>query len=228
MITVDLREKQIELLEGDGGEGISFSLEALPRRFIDWQIETRFELFEKLKSKEPVRFLASHLPVLATLCPDSTVNLANKGVGLIPKAEHLASYTELLKEARSKVQGRPWEETLPERIEAASQLLKHPEHIDPYRMGTLEIFEGQTLRNIEQDPRVALLFTGSGPEYLSFQLDCVAEILDPGHPTYEFLRASRLLFEFDEFHISQPGYPFAYQFWVYGVRDKTPKPRHRP
>lgn len=197
----------------------------LPRKFIDWQIQSRKELFEKLLHREPVSFLASHLPVLATLSPDSTINLANKGVGLVPKDEYLAHYVELFKRVLSESRNRRWEETLAGRVEAASELLQHPEHINPSRLGSLEIFEGQTFQNIQKDPRVALLFTGAGPEYLSFQLDGIAEILEPGHPVYEFLRASRLLFEYERFHIAQPGYPYAYQFWICGVREKTPQRR---
>ncbi len=111
------------------------------------------------------------------------------------------------------------------RVQAAGELLQHPEHIDPYRLGSLEIFEGQTFKNIQNDPRVALLFTGGGPEYLSFQLNCAAEILGAGHPVYEFLRLSRLLFEFEQFHIAQPKYPYAYQFWVCEIKEKTPRRR---
>jgi len=217
MITVKINEQEVEL------EG--FKLAELPERFIDWQIQSRKELFSKLLRREPVHFLASHLPVLATLTPEGTINLANKGVGLLPREEHLQHYIELFSRVLAESQDRPWEETLPGRVEAASELLHHPEHIDLYRLGSLEIFEGQTFKNIQKNPRVALLFTGAGPQYLSFQLDGVAEILGPGHPVYEFLRMSRLLFEYEHFHIAQPRYPYAYQFWVFEIKEKTPRRR---
>lgn len=219
-------QQQIEQNDADREQRLA--LVALPQKFLDWQIESRRQLFEQLLSREPVRFLASHLPVLATLNPEGTSNLANKGVGLIPQDEHLTSYVELFKRTLSENQDRPWEQTLAARVEAASELLGHPQHIDPYRLGSLEIFEGQTFQNVQTNPRVALLYTASGPEYLSFQIDGMAQILKPGQPVYEFLHLSRLLFEHEDFHIAQSKYPYAYQFAVCGVRDKTPHRRSHP
>lgn len=197
----------------------------LPEKFIAWQIRSRLELYEKLLRHEPVSFLASHLPVLATLRPQGTVNLATKGVGLLPKHEHAAQYVELFARVLRESGDLPRQERLAARIEAAREFLRHPDHIDVRRLGSLEIFEGETFHNVRGDPRVALLYTGTGPEYLSFQVEAVARIAGSGEPTYEFLRASRLLFEQESFHIAQPGYPHAYQFLVSGVRDKTPHRR---
>lgn len=197
----------------------------LPGKFIAWQIRSREELYEKLLRHEPVQFLASHLPVLATLRPQGTVNLATKGVGLVPKHEHIARYIDLLTRVLRESGSQPREDTLAARIGAARELIQHPDHIDARRLGSLEIFEGETFRNIRGDLRIALLFTGSGPDYLSFQVEGVAHIVEPGQPVYEFLRASRLLFEHERFHIAQPDYPHAYQFLVTEVREKTPHRR---
>jgi hypothetical protein len=197
----------------------------LPGKFIEWQIRSREALYEALRRGEAVRFLASHLPVLATLRPQGTVNLATKGVGLVPKREHIARYIQLLARALRESHIQPGEAALALRIEAARELLQHPDHIDPCSLGSLEIFEGETFRNVRGDPRVALLFTGDGPEYPSFQVEAVAQIVEPGRPVYEFLRASRLLFEHERFHIAQPAYPHAYRFLVSEVREKTPHRR---
>lgn len=197
----------------------------LPEKFIAWQIRSREELYEKLLWREPVRFLAGHLPVLATLRPRGTVNLATKGVGLIPKREYIARYIDLFTRVLDETRGQAWDGTLAARIGAAREFLRHPGHIDPCRLGSLEIFEGETFRNIRDDPRIALLFTGGGPDYLSFQVEGIAQVVEPGEPVYEFLRASRLLFEHERFHIAQPAYPYAYQFFVTHVREKTPHRR---
>lgn len=197
----------------------------LPEKFIAWQMRSRLELYEKLLRREPVLFLASHLPVLATLRPQGTVNLATKGVGLMPKHEHIVHYVELFARVLRESGDLPRPEMLAARIEAARAFLRHPDHIDARRLGSLEIFEGETFRNIRGDPRVALLYTGTGPGYLSFQVEAIARIAGPGEPAYEFLRASRLLFERESFHIAQPAYPHAYQFLVSEVREKTPHPR---
>ena len=197
----------------------------LPGKFIAWQIRSRKDLYEKLLKHEPVQFLASHLPVLATLRPQGAVNLATKGVGLVPKRQHIAHYTGLFARVLRESRAQPREETLAARIEAARELFRHPDQIDGCSLGSLEIFEGETFRNIRGDPRVALLFTGDGPDYLSFQVEGVARVAGPGDPVYEFLRASRLLFEHERFHIAQPAYPHAYQFLVSEVREKTPHRR---
>lgn len=197
----------------------------LPKAFIAWQIRAREALFEQLARGEPVRFLASHLPVLATLRPGGTVNLANKGVGLLPKREHLAGYTELYARVLRECRDRPREQTLAARIAAARALLRRPDHIDGAALGSLEIFEGETLHNIRRDPRVALLFTGEGPRYPSFQVEARARIAGPGDPVYEFLRAARLLFEAEPFHLAQPAYPCGYELQVTAVREKTPRRR---
>jgi hypothetical protein len=197
----------------------------LPGKFIAWQIHSRQELYEKLLRREPVQFLASHLPVLATLRPQGTVNLATKGVGLVPKHEHIAQYIDLFTRVLRDSGSQPREDTLSARVGAARELTRHPDHIDGRRLGSLEIFEGETFRNIRSDPRIALLFTGTGPDYLSFQVEGIAQIVEPGQPVYEFLRASRLLFEHERFHIAQPAYPHAYQFLVSEVREKTPHRR---
>ncbi len=197
----------------------------LPEKFIAWQIRSREELYEKLLRREPVQFLASHLPVLATLRPQGTVNLATKGVGLVPKHEYVTYYIDLFTRALRESQARPREDMLAASIGAARELLRHPDHIDPCTLGSLEIFEGETFHNIRSSPSVALLFTGIGPDYLSFQVEAITQIVEPGKPVYEFLRASRLLFEQERFHIAQPAYPHAYQFLVSEVREKTPHRR---
>jgi hypothetical protein len=197
----------------------------LPQRFIDWQIQNRQELFKKLLRRESVHFLPSHLPVLATLTPEGLINLANKGVGLVPKEKQLDRYTRLFTRVLAESRNRPWEETRVARVEAANELLQNLEHIDLHRLGSLEIFEGQTFQNIQNNPNVALLFTGIGPQYTSFQVDCIAEVLGPSHSVYQFLYLSRQLFEYESFHIAQPAYPWAYQFCVGGVREKTPHRR---
>ncbi len=223
MIAVNALEQRVELVSTNQRK--SWPLVKLPVKFVEWQIQSRRELFDKLLRREQVRFLASHLPVLATLNANGVINLANKGVGLVPKEEHLTHYIGLFRYMLSEGRSRPWDETLEVRVEVASELLEHPEHIDPYRLGSLEIFEGQTFQNIQENPQVALLFTGAGPEHLSFQLDSIAQILKPGQQVYEFLQLSRLLFEYERFHIAQPAYPWAYQLWVHGVQEKTPHRR---
>jgi hypothetical protein len=60
---------------------------------------------------------------------------------------------------------------------------------------------------------------------MSYQIDVHATVVHRDNPVYDFLVASRRLFEHDCFHVPQPGYPFGYEFVVTGYRDKTPVSR---
>lgn len=64
-------------------------------------------------------------------------------------------------------------------------------------------------------------------QYISFQVNGKVEILKKGNPYYNFLLASRKLFEFDKFHLYQPDYPFGYLIKVMEVRDKSPWTRNK-
>ena len=104
-----------------------------------------------------------------------------------------------------------------------SSIYSAPERLDRRCLGTLEIFQGQTFKNIRQDARVSLHYTGVGPDYPSFQINAVAEIVEPGDARFEYLYWARQLFEHDSFHIQQPAYPSGYVFWLGEVFDKSSK-----
>lgn len=217
-----------------GAHEHSLTLRELPPAFVRWQIEDRRRMFEAIGGDTNVPFHASHLPVLCTVPPGGErPNLANKGIGLLPREEHLEAWVRRLEGVLEAVRSRELDETRPQRIEAARAILDHPGQVDWRRFGLLEIFEGTTFENLREDPRASLLFTGSAPEYLSFQVDGVVEIAGEGDLRYRFARAMRGLFEGERFHVMQSRFPFQYTFWVTGWREKTPKSRaphgsHRP
>jgi hypothetical protein len=62
--------------------------------------------------------------------------------------------------------------------------------------------------------------------FVSFQADCVVEIMTPDDPRYRFAWAMRRLFEYEPFHVVQTMYPYSYCFWIVGYKDKTPKRRY--
>ncbi len=113
-----------------------------------------------------------------------------------------------------------------ERIAAALSLYNRPERVDTSVFGGIEIFCGQTHQNLLADPRAALLFTGFGPQYLSYQFNCQVEILEPDDGRFEFLLGMRLLFEMERFHIQQPQYSLGYVFHIREIFDKTPRVVH--
>jgi len=162
--------------------------------------------------------------VMITFTADGNfpVHVATKGAGFTPRDEVLDAYLARLEDTHARCAGRPWEETLPDRIAAVQALLEHPEDIDPRRLGFLEIFQGRTYANLQRDARVVLHYTGDGPDYPSFQINGYAQILAPDDPRYRYIALARRIFEQAPFHLPQPGYAAAYLVWVQEVFDKTP------
>lgn len=200
------------------------SARELPADFVRWQLDSRLAMLERIAGNEEVLSFGAHLPVLVThreaaAFPSHT---ANKGAGFTPTDEFLDHYVRHFRDALAFAEGKPYEETRAARLAAIRLLYDHPERMDLRRLGMLEIFQGQTYRNIQDDPRVALHYTDIGPGYRSYQVNGRAELVGPGDPRFEFLLAARLLFEFERFHIQQPAYPCGYLLWAAEVIDKSP------
>lgn len=210
------------------GAGVDFRqpLTSLPTSFLQWQVQARLQAFDKLLGDSVPAFLHAHLPVVATLDGGGPfpVNLSNKGVGLCPPDENIERHLEPMRLALREAERNGWRTSLPGRIEAAVAFYSTPLNFDPRRLVGLEIFVGRTFENLRRDPRASLLFTGPGPAYPSYQVDCVVEIVSPGDPRYEFALAMRQLFAHDPFHVRQTAYPHGYVFWVCGITDKRPRP----
>lgn len=216
---------QVTLPDGDS---FAFPRVSLPEPFLRWQSEARLGMFDVLREQgaEGIRMQPAHLPVLATVGERPfPVNLASRGVGLLPKAERLEEFISLFEEARARAEGRPWPDTLPLRVEAARAFYGQLEHFDPWTLGGLEIFEGRTARNLQRYPMASLLYTGEAPRFPSYQFNGVVTFVGPEDPCYRFLRAARELFAFDPFHVPQIRYPYGYLFHAVEVRDKTPYPK---
>ncbi len=196
----------------------------LPAAFIQWQIDARRVMYEAIAAGGHPHRHPAHLPVMITFQDDGRfpVHVATKGAGLTPRDEVLDCYIARLEDTLKRCEGRPWEETLPDRVAAVRELLDHPEDIDPRRLGFLEIFQGRTYANLRRDPRVVLHYTGDGPDYPSFQISGYAQILDPDDPRYRYIALARYIFEAAPFHLPQPGYAAGYLVWVQEVLDKTP------
>jgi hypothetical protein len=208
-----------------------FPIKELPHKFVNWQLEYKKYIYDKIEKDEYIAFNQGHLPVVATMANGSTFpNLANKGVGFTPKDEYLDHYLRLIEDTVEKIMALPphaVDETRALRVATAREFYAHPEHIDWRRLGLLEIFEGTTLHNLLERPLASVLWTGNSPVFISFQVDCVVEMITPEHPRYRFSWAMRRLFEYEPFHVVQTMFPYSYTFWVYDWRDKTPKRRYK-
>lgn len=208
------------------------TLNKIPSVFLQWLASSRINFLEEMRKGSPVRYFSGHLPVMSTWSSSPfPVNMTVKGIGLIPRTEHLHNYTGFFESVIAEAGSVPWEESRCKRIEAIQRLYGDAGHFDPALLGGLEIFEGKTLSNLRKNPSASLLYTGmqhtaETTQYISFQINGEVEILDRGTPCYRFLLASRKLFEFDRFHIYQPDYPLGYLIKVIEVIDKSPRSRN--
>ncbi len=212
------------------GNSREFPITELPPEFVRWQLDYKHSIYDAIERDEYIAFNAGHLPVVATWSQDSLVpNLANKGVGFTPRDEYIDHYLDLVETAVAQIEKLPphaVNDTRELRISAAREFYSHPEHVDWRRLGLLEIFEGSTLKNLTENPVASVLWTGNSPVFVSYQVDCVVEIITPDDPRYRFSWAMRRLFEYEPFHVVQTMYPYSYCFWVHSYKNKTPKRRH--
>jgi hypothetical protein len=228
-------DARIEIRDGvahrhENGRIQTFEIKELPEAFVRWQLDYKRSVYDAIEKDQYVAFNAGHLPVVATWEEESPVpNLANKGVGFTPRDEYLDHYLALVEGAVEKISALPphaVDETRALRIGTAREFYAHPEHIDWRRLGLLEIFEGNTFRNLCKNPLASVLWTGNSPIFVSYQADCLVEIMTPEDPRYRFSWAMRRLFEYEPFHVVQTMYPYSYCFWVVNYQDKTPKRRY--
>jgi hypothetical protein len=227
--TVEVVGETARLLE-QGAVIREFAIRELPEKFVHWQIEYKRGIYDAIEKDQYIAFNAGHLPVVGTIGDAPAPNLANKGVGFTPRDEFLDHYLELVESAVDRIQALPphaVDETRALRVTTAREFYAHPEHIDWRRLGLLEIFEGDTYRNLSRRPYASVLWTGNSPVFLSFQVDCAVEIITKDDPRYRFSWAMRRLFEYEPFHVVQTMFPYAYCFWVVDWHDKTPKRRYK-
>ncbi len=231
----DRLTQQVQVSDGivylnKDGQSRKFDVHELPEKFKRWQLDYKHSIYDAIERDEYIAFNAGHLPVVATWQLDSPVpNLANKGVGFTPKDEYLDHYLKLVEDAVEEIEKLPphaVNDTRALRINTAREFYNHPEHVDWRRLGLLEIFEGSTFRNLSANPLASVLWTGNSPVFVSYQVDCVVEIITPDDPRYRFSWAMRRLFEYEPFHVVQTIYPYSYCFWVFNYKDKTPKRRY--
>ncbi len=201
----------------------------IPPPVIEWLISCRQQFFEERLAGRPLRYLSAHLPVLATWEEGNPfpVNMTVKGIGLIPKTSLLQKYTDLFENTLTEIDGISWKRSFSRRVSAASKLYNSMENFEPTLLGGLEIFEGKAFQNLKKNPFASLFFVGmsqnpEGVQYTSFQINGRVEILAEDNMHYKFLLSSRKLFEYDEFHLQQPGYPWGYLIKVQEVWEKSP------
>ncbi len=208
-----------------GQESTVLPLSPLAGPHIEWFAEGRRAAYRAIVGGGgPIRAFAQHLPMVVTWRPGGLFpcNCGNKGVGFLPRDQHLGHHIEAFERVMRDTRDTPWEASLKERIRTVGRFYFDHEAVD-YRLLTgLEIFKKRTYANLERNPFASLLFTGEGPTYLSFQLNCAVEVIEEGDPRHRFVMLARTMFEHDDFHITQQRFPYAYLFWITELLDKTP------
>jgi hypothetical protein len=186
----------------ENGTEKRFPLHPLPTEFIQWQIHQRLSIFDHLLKGEKPAFLPSHLPSLITFQKnqeDFPVNVACKGVGLVPRDRDLETLTTQLKQRLHQIGNHSFQSSLAARMDAVLLLYSDLEKVHPSCLGGLEIFETNSFKNITQNPQV----------------------VETKELFYQFVASMRALFEDAEFHFQQPKYPFAVRYFVTHVIDKS-------
>ncbi|MCI4625886.1 MAG: pyridoxamine 5'-phosphate oxidase family protein [Candidatus Magnetoovum sp. WYHC-5] len=204
----------------------------LPPNLYNWMIDSRVRFLSELAEGKSLRYLSSHLPVMCSWAKGQDdeqfpVNMTVKGIGLLPKIEMLKHYSDIFEVQAKTAKDKPWEDSLKDRVNSTVELYSKKDALDDTVLGGLEIFEGNTLKNLRDNPKVSLLYVGmehtkDAMKYISYQVNGTVEILEKDNPYYIFLLSARKLFEFEKFHLFQPTYSFGYLIKVVNAIDKSP------
>ncbi|MFQ5651079.1 MAG: hypothetical protein ACE5IY_14155 [bacterium] len=221
---VDKNDVSIEVASPNGNGVCTYPVHDFTPEFLRWQLEDRRAIFQDIAAKDIVPSFASHLPVVTTVNPNGALfpfHTSTKGVGLLPRDEYLQHYCDYFRRLIDLSNGADRKQSKCQRVEAILKFY-NSDHIATNKLGLLEIFRGNSFRNIEANPLVSLQFTSAGPHYKSFQINGIAEIVDGSDLNFQFIWLARRLFEYESFHIQHPEYTTGYVVWVSEVYDKAP------
>ncbi len=219
----ELRKIDINL----SGLEVSFPLNAIP----DMVYESIVNTLEGARDvDEKTRRLYDSTLMKPTISSQNAtgifpINSAKKIVRLTLTDEALEDMILELEGAELSFQGRPFDDTLEERIELYQRLMLDDTKIDRFRLGAVEMYGDVTYQNIQRDPRVSLNFfwrQEAEPTSQSYQVNCIAEIVPPGDPFFRYMRLMRRLFSSRLLDLrGTVDYVCAYKFWVCESKDKS-------
>ena len=226
--TIKFIDRELRRIEIDiSGLNISFPLNAIPDRVYEAIVSTlegARDTNEKLHRLYDATLMK---PTISTM--NSTgifpVNSAKKIIRLTLTDDAMEERILELEGAELSFQGRPFEDTIEERVELYQNVMLHDRDIDRFRFGAVEMYGDQTYQNIQRDPRVSMNFFWSqdtAPEAQSYQVNCVAEIVPPGDPFFRYMRIMRRLFSSRLLDLrGTEDYICAYKFWVCEAKEKS-------
>jgi hypothetical protein len=122
------------------------------------------------------------------------------------------------------LQGMPFQETIVDRIDLYREVFLDDAKIDRFRLGVMEIYGDNTYYNVQKDPRVSMTMYWRNQESgdsRSYQVNAIAEIVEPGTPFFRYMRVLRSLFSSQFVETRRGEYVAAYKLWISELHDKS-------
>jgi len=209
------------------GLDISFPLNAIPDMVYEAILNT---LEGSRDTDEKIRRLYGSTLMKPTVSSQNVsgifpINSAKKIIRLTLTDDAIEDTILELEGAELSFQGRPFQETIEERVELYQNIMLDDSKIDRFRFGAVEMYGDVTYQNILRDPRVSLTFfwtQEAAPESQSYQVNCIAEVVPPGDPFFRYMRIMRRLFSSRLLDLrGTEDYVCAYKFWVCEIKEKS-------
>lgn len=236
------------------GKKKEFPVQELSQDFVSWNLGQRITVLQHMLaaigSKDTPKHggggFGAHLPVYMTYNPQESlfpVNAANKGTGFVAKEEYLDYYIEKFQtvykqtEMPADASAKEKEASVRMRIQTILEFYENTDKIDLRCLAGLEIWPGNSSRNVLLDPRVSLHFLGmpshgNPMRYNQWQVNCIWEKIDHKDKRFAFGVALRQLTlghvgrSFVPGHIPveqtpiRGEHPFGWNLWVIETLDK--------
>jgi len=222
---IDKDRRRIEIILG--GLSVEFPLNAIPDLVYEAMADAVNKSTETPETLTELYVSTLMKPTVSSLNASNIfpINSAKKIARLTLTDDALEDSIHELEGAELSFQGRPFEETINERIELYHKMMLDDKKIDRFRLGSVEMYGDKTYHNILRDPRVTLNMFWTQekePQAQSYQINCIAEVVPPGDPFFKYMRLMRRLFSKTLIDLrGKSDYVCAYKFWVCETKDKS-------
>ena len=222
---IDKDRRRIEIIQG--GLEVVYPLNAIPDSVYEAMADAVNRSSESPETLNELYIATLMKPTVSTLNASNVfpINSAKKILRLTLTDEALAESIHELEGAELAFQGRPFEETIDERIELYQKMMLDDSKIDRFRFGAVEMYGDQTFNNILRDPRVTLNMFWTQekqPQACSYQINCIAEVVPQGDPFFKYMRLQRRLFSKTLIDLrGTSDYVCAYKLWICESKDKS-------
>ena len=163
------------------GQWQEFKIRETNKAFIKWNLKSRIEFLEQIKTGKMPGLAGPHSGAVATyglgrLDSKFTVNNAIKGIGLAPKDEYLDKAIRRLEET--------YKEPMPRKMDVLKSFYEDENFIDWRKQTSLELystpdFETHTFLNVMENPVATIVFC----DIPCFELRTIVHIVHPEDET---------------------------------------------